>query len=120
MLSPGEAGGSGRSHSLSFDQRLRPDRKSFNQLNDAGFRFAKIGNDTLIDAVCIHDDLTLRPCRNTSVRRTTGIAPDEMTSASTWPGPTEGSWSMSPTIKTVVGYRLHERLHQEDIDHGGL
>src|ERR1700676_1158434 len=59
-------------------------------------------------------------CRNTSVRRTTGIAPDEMTSASTWPGPTEGSWSMSPTIKTVVGYRPHERRHQEDIDHGGL
>jgi hypothetical protein len=35
-------------------------------------------------------------CRNTSVSRTTGTAPDEMTSASTWPGPTEGSWSMSP------------------------
>src|SRR6202040_2487735 len=38
-------------------------------------------------------------CRKTSVRRTTGTAPDEMTSANTWPGPTEGSWSMSPTIK---------------------
>ena len=25
-----------------------------------GFRFAKIGYDTLIDAMCIHDDLTLR------------------------------------------------------------
>src|SRR6516164_5841450 len=37
-------------------------------------------------------------CRNTSVSRTTGTAPDEMMSASTWPGPTEGSWSMSPTI----------------------
>src|SRR5260370_1359168 len=41
-------------------------------------------------------------CRNTSVRRTTGTAPDEMTSASTWPGPTEGSWSMSPTIKRAA------------------
>jgi Uncharacterised ArCR, COG2043 len=30
---------------------------------------------------------------------TTGTAPDEMISASTCPGPTEGSWSMSPTIK---------------------
>src|SRR5437773_8243447 len=41
-------------------------------------------------------------CRNTSVRRTTGTAPDEMTSASTWPGPSEGSWSMSPTIKRAA------------------
>src|SRR5436190_40169 len=41
-------------------------------------------------------------CRNTSVRRTTGTAPDEMTSASTWPGPTEGSWSMSPTTKSAA------------------
>src|SRR5215472_217121 len=41
-------------------------------------------------------------CRNTSVRRTTGTAPDEMTSASTWPGPTEGSWSISPTIKRAA------------------
>jgi hypothetical protein len=45
-----------------------------------------------------------------------------MTSASTWPGPTEGSCSMSPTIKKggLVRHRLHERLHQHDIDHGGL
>src|SRR5262245_187362 len=41
-------------------------------------------------------------CRNTSVRRTTGTAPDAMRSASTWPGPTEGSWSMSPTIKRAA------------------
>src|SRR5437870_5183294 len=41
-------------------------------------------------------------CRNTSVRRITGTAPDEMTSASTWPGPTDGSWSMSPTIKRAA------------------
>ena len=41
-------------------------------------------------------------CRNTSVRRTTGTAPDEITSANTWPGPTEGSWSMSPTSKRAA------------------
>jgi hypothetical protein len=38
----------------------------------------------------------IRPCaacRNTSVSRTTGTAPDAMMSASTCPGPTEGSWS---------------------------
>src|SRR5207344_1553178 len=40
--------------------------------------------------------------RNTSVRRTTGTAADEMTSASTWPAPTEGNWSMSPTIKRAA------------------
>ena len=51
------------------------------------------------------------------MRRTTGTAPDEMTSASTWPEPTEGSWSKSPTIKegSPVRHRLHERLHQQDI-----
>src|SRR6476661_3343119 len=43
-------------------------------------------------------------CRNTSVRRTTGTAPDAMMSVSTWPGPTEGSWSMSPTIKRAARY----------------
>src|SRR5207248_10826230 len=61
-------------------------------------------------------------CRNTSVRRTTGTASDEIMSASIWPGPTEGSWSMSPTINRAAWVRhcLHERLHQHDIDHGGL
>src|SRR5438094_892343 len=42
-------------------------------------------------------------CRNTSVSRTTARAPEEMTSAKTWPGPTDGSWSMSPTIKRPAG-----------------
>src|SRR4029450_4235559 len=41
-------------------------------------------------------------CRNTSVTRTTDTAPDEITSASTWPGPTEGSWSMAPTIRMAA------------------
>ena len=41
-------------------------------------------------------------CRNTSVSRTTGTAPDAMMSASTWPGPTDGSWSMSPTISRAA------------------
>ena len=30
-------------------------------------------------------------CRNTSVSRITGTAPEPITSASTWPAPTEGS-----------------------------
>src|SRR5215813_9608562 len=61
-------------------------------------------------------------CRNTSVRRTTGRAPDEMRSDMTCPGPTEGSWSMSPTTSKAgfIGHRFHERLHQHDIDHGSL
>src|SRR5262249_25320338 len=40
--------------------------------------------------------------RNTSVSRTAGTAPDEIMSARTCPGPTEGSWSMSPTIKRAA------------------
>src|SRR3954452_17495898 len=35
--------------------------------------------------------------RNTSVRRATGKRSEAITSASTCPGPTEGSWSTSPT-----------------------
>jgi hypothetical protein len=41
-------------------------------------------------------------CRNTSVRRTTGTALDEVMSARTCPGPTEGSFSMSPTINMAA------------------
>jgi hypothetical protein len=41
-------------------------------------------------------------CRNTSMRHTTDRALDEMMSARTWPGPTEGSWSMSPTINMAA------------------
>jgi hypothetical protein len=41
-------------------------------------------------------------CLNTSVSRTTGTAPDAIMSASTWPGPTEGSWSMSPPIRRAA------------------
>ena len=40
--------------------------------------------------------------RNTSVRRTTGTAPEAMMSASTCPGPTEGSWSTSPTSSSAA------------------
>ena len=49
--------------------------------------------------------VTIRLCaawRNTSVNRTTGTAPEAMISASTWPGPTEGSWSTSPTIRRAA------------------
>ena len=40
--------------------------------------------------------------RNTSVSRTTGTALEPMMSASTWPGPTEGSWSASPTSSSAA------------------
>src|SRR5260370_10698387 len=57
-------------------------------------------------------------CRNTSVKRTTGTAPEPMISASTCPGPTEGSWSISPTIRSAAfWHRSHQRLHQHDVDH---
>src|SRR3984893_3699748 len=61
-------------------------------------------------------------CRNTSVSRTTGTAPDEMTSASTWPGPTEGSLIdiAHDQESGLVRHRLQECLHEHDIDHGGL
>ena len=61
-------------------------------------------------------------CRNTSVRRTTGTTSDPITSANTCPGPTDGNWSISPTIESrgVVRYRFHKRLHQQDVDHRGL
>jgi len=41
-------------------------------------------------------------CRNTSVRRTTGRAPDPMMSARTCPGPNDGNWSMSPTMRSAA------------------
>src|SRR5271154_3412992 len=41
-------------------------------------------------------------CRNTSVSRTTGTTPEPMMSASTCPGPTDGNWSMSPTISSAA------------------
>jgi len=40
--------------------------------------------------------------RNTSVSRITGTAPEAITSASTWPGPTLGSWSASPTSSSAA------------------
>ena len=49
--------------------------------------------------------VTIRLCaawRNTSVNRTTGIAPEAIMLASTCPGPTEGSWSTSPTISSAA------------------
>src|SRR6478736_3584476 len=41
-------------------------------------------------------------CRNTSVNRTTGTAPEPMMSANTCPGPAEGNWSISPTINSAA------------------
>ena len=38
------------------------------------------------------------------------------------PGPTDGSWSISPTINSAAlfGVAFSERLHQHDVDHRGL
>ena len=60
--------------------------------------------------------------RNTSVSRTTGTAPMSIRSASTWPGPTEGSWSTSPTRSSAasVRHRLQQRVHQRHVDHRRL
>src|SRR4051812_24127215 len=49
-------------------------------------------------------------CRNTSVSRTTGTMPEPMMSASTCPGPTEGSWSTSPTRITAEPFRTALRV----------
>src|ERR1700676_4878004 len=38
-------------------------------------------------------------CRKTSVRGTKGTAPDEMTSASTWRGPTEGAGRFAADVE---------------------
>jgi len=44
-----------------------------------------------------------------------------MMSASTCPGPTEGSVDVANNQKGgLVRHRLHECLHQHDVDHGGL
>ena len=60
--------------------------------------------------------------RNTSVSRTTGTAPEPMMSASTCPGPTEGSWSTSPTRISAArrGTALSRRVHQRHVDHRDL
>ena len=42
------------------------------------------------------------PWRKICVRRETGQTPDAMRSFRTLPGPTDGSWSGSPTITTDV------------------
>ena len=43
-------------------------------------------------------------------------------SARTCPGPTDGSWSISPTISSAAssGTAFSKRLHQHDIDHRRL
>ena len=60
--------------------------------------------------------------RNTSVRRATGTRPESMMSRSTCPGPTDGSWSTSPT-RTSVGagaHGGHEAARQLHVEHRGL
>src|SRR3984957_15370002 len=47
--------------------------------------------------------ITMRLCaawRKTSVKRAVGITAEFMMSASTWPGPTDGNWSASPTSRS--------------------
>ncbi len=41
-------------------------------------------------------------CRKIRLKRTTGIRPEEMISFSTFPAPTEGNWSVSPTMISVI------------------
>ena len=61
-------------------------------------------------------------CRNTSARRATGTRPDSMMSRSTWPGPTDGSWSTSPTSTSVApgAHRGDQAARQLHVEHRGL
>ena len=52
---------------------------------------AELGHLALVDAVGVDDDQALRGLAEDLVRRTTGTAPEAITSRSTVPGPTEGS-----------------------------
>src|SRR5262249_28780448 len=54
-------------------------------------------------------------CRKTSVSRTTGTAPDEIMSASTWPGPTEGSQAALELRQTA-----QDGEHQPAVRRGGI
>ena len=58
-------------------------------------------------------------CRKISVSRTTGTTLDAIRSASTEPGPTEGSWSTSPTRMTQasLGIGSQDLVAENDIDH---
>ena len=60
--------------------------------------------------------------RKISVSRTVGTAEEPIMSASTAPGPTEGSWSTSPTSKqgAVIRHRPQQLVHQGRIDHRDL
>ena len=48
-------------------------------------------------------------CRKISVSRTTGTTLDAIRSARTEPGPTEGSWSTSPTRMTQASFGTARR-----------
>src|SRR4029077_12963372 len=62
------------------------------------------------------------PCRNPASNSTTGTAPEPMMSASTCPGRTDGSWSISPTINSAAlsGIAFMSACIKHDIDHRGL
>ena len=60
--------------------------------------------------------------RKISVSRTTGTAPEAIRSASTVPGPTDGSWSTSPTSTTHAhgGTARSSWFISDDVDHRRL
>ena len=60
--------------------------------------------------------------RKISVRRATGTRPESITSRSTWPGPTDGSWSTSPTSTSVApgAHRRDQRARQLHVEHRRL
>ena len=60
-------------------------------------------------------------CRNTSVSRTTGMAPEEITSARTCPVPQGKLVDIANDQQSGGGgYGFYDRLHQHDVHHGGL
>src|SRR5271163_5252703 len=61
-------------------------------------------------------------CRNTSVSRTTGTAPESMMSAKHLPRPDRRELVDIADDKQrgIVRCRLHQSLHQHDVDHRGL
>src|ERR1035438_7929905 len=61
-------------------------------------------------------------CRNTSVKRTTGTSSHSIKSFRTLPGPTDGSWSTSPTRirEARLGTAFKDAVHHHYVDHRGF
>jgi hypothetical protein len=77
---------------------------------------------TLVDAMGTGDDAALCACRKTSVRRTTGTAPEGDDVSQDLAGPDRRKLVDVANDQEggLVGHCLHECLHQHDIDYGGL